>query len=91
MFTWLSNAWSSFEAWCDSWMPKVKTAVVTGLGVVGSGAAVLQQYITGMPTTTWVTTNQIAIASLVLFTLTFWLHGLTDRVTANASVPQPAA
>jgi hypothetical protein len=78
MFTWLKAKWTSFEAWCASWMPGLKTYIVTGLGALGSLAAVLQEYITGLPLSEFMTGTQIAVATAVLFSLAFWTRHLTN-------------
>lgn len=83
--TWLKDKWNAFETWVYSWMPGWKTHIVTGLGVVGSGAAVLQEYISGLPTTVFVSATQLSIASLVLFTLAFWFHNMGSRVSVPSS------
>lgn len=84
---WIETKWASFEAWVASWAPGAKTRIVSGLGVLGTAAASLQDYIsglTGLPGNV-VSGTQIATASLVLFTLAFWLRGIGDRVTARAA------
>lgn len=81
----IKNAWTSFETWVYSWMPGFKTHIVTGLGAIGSAAAVGQEYVTGLPTTTFVNATQLSIASLVLFTLAFWFHNMGSRVSVPSS------
>lgn len=85
MFTWngLKADWAAFEAWVASLMPGLKTKLVTGLGAIGSLAAVGQEYVTGLPLSEFMTGTQIAVATTVLFTLAFWLRGIGER----ASVP----
>lgn len=78
----IKDTWNKFEAWVHSWMPGFKTLITTGLGAVASGAAVLQQYIGGLPLNTFMTATQVAILSAVLFTLAFWFKGMGDRVDA---------
>lgn len=85
MLNWIKNAWDSFEAWVHSWFPGFKTYITTGLGVIGSAAAVLQQYVTGLPITHYITAETMAIASAALFTLSFWFKGMGDRVDARNS------
>ncbi len=82
---WIEDKWAKFEAWVASWMPGLKTKIVSGLGAVGGLAAYLQEYISGLPLNKFMTGTQIALASAVLFSLTFWFRGLGDRV--NARVP----
>lgn len=83
--TWVEDKWARFEAWVASWMPGLKTKVVAGLGVVGTVASQLQEYITGLPLSEFMNGTQIAIATGLLFTLTFWFRGLGDRVSARVS------
>lgn len=91
MFTWIKTAWSwikglwaKFEAWVASWAPGLKTKLISALGMLGSTAGVLQEYITGIPMDRFVSGTTVAITAAVLFTLAFWLRGLGDRVTARA-------
>lgn len=79
MFTWIKNTWDKFEAWVASWMPGFKTYTITALGAVGSAAGVLQEYITGLPLSTFMNATQITIATAVLFSLAFWFRRLADR------------
>lgn len=79
MFTWIKTQYTRFNNWMASWAPGFKTRVATGLGAVGSGAAIAQEYITGMPVNKFVTTEQLGIVTLVLFTLAFWFRGLANR------------
>lgn len=80
----LKSAWAKFEAWVASWMPGLKTHIITGLGVVGSFAGVLQEYVSGLPLSTFMTGTQVLFVTGVLFSLAFWLHGIGDRVDARA-------
>lgn len=82
----IKNAWASFEAWVAKWWPGAKTLIVTALGAIGTLAASLQDYFTGLlglPGNV-VSGTQIATFSLIMFTLAFWLRGIGDRVTARA-------
>lgn len=87
VLSWIEDKWVRFEAWMNSWAPGAKTRIVNALGAIGGAAAFLQQYITQMPLTRFVTVEQIAIGSAVLFTLSFWLRGLGDRVDARVETP----
>lgn len=79
-WSWIKDKWNKFEAWVYTWMPGFKTYIASGLGMVGSGAAVAQEYVLSMPVPTFVTAGQLSIASFVLFTLAFWFHGMGSRV-----------
>lgn len=87
IWTSIKYVWNGFEAWVYKVLPGLKTLIATGLGSLGSAAAVGQEYISGLPTTTFVNVTQLSIASLILFTLAFWFHGMGSRV----SVPSPTA
>lgn len=71
--------WTRFNAWMASLMPGLKTKLVTGLGAVGSAAAMLQGYITGLPLDKLLTATQVTTVTIVLFTLAFWFRTLTDK------------
>lgn len=79
MWSWLKAKWNSFEDWVASCMPGLKTKLVTGLGAVGSAAAMLQQYITGLPLDKLMTATQVTVVGIVLFTLAFWFRSLADK------------
>lgn len=79
----ITNAWAKFEAWVASWIPGLKTKVVAALGALGSLAALGQEYITGLPNSTFMTGTQMAMAATIMFTLAFWLRGIGDRAKAN--------
>lgn len=85
--TWstVKSIWSKFETWCASWMPGLKTYIVTALGAIGSLAATLQEYVTGLPLSTFMTGTQVAIATTVLFSLAFWFRHLSDVNAVNNS------
>jgi len=87
MFNWIKtlkesvkDKWSKFEAWVNGWFPGAKTYITTGLGVIGSAAAYLQQYVTGLPVTKYITAETMALVTAGLFTLSFWFRGLGERV-----------
>lgn len=79
MFIWIKDKWNSFETWVASWMPGFKTKTVTALGAVGFYAATLQEYITGLPLSTFMNATQITITGAVLFSLAFWFRRLADK------------
>lgn len=70
--------WTRFNLWMASLMPGLKTKLVTGLGAIGSAAAMLQGYITGLPLDKLLSATQLLVLAFVLFTLAFWFRGLTD-------------
>lgn len=78
---WLKDKWAKFEAWVHTWLPGVKTKITLGLGMLGSGAAALQEYLAKVPAVgKYLTAERIAIASFVLFTLAYWFRGMGERV-----------
>lgn len=80
----IKSTWAKFEAWVASWMPGFKTHVVAGLGAIGSFAGILQEYVSGLPLSSFMTGTEVLFLTGALFTLAFWFHGLTDRVEARA-------
>jgi hypothetical protein len=79
MWTWIKDKWNRFQNWVASWAPGLKTKIVTFLGAIGSFAAILQQWVTGIPLDKFVSGTTIVIVSAVLFTLAFWFRGLANR------------
>jgi hypothetical protein len=80
MFKWIKDKWAKFEAWVAGWAPGVKVKLISALGFIGATAGYLQEFISGVPLDKFITGTQIAIISAVLFTLTFWLRGIGQRV-----------
>ncbi len=78
MFAWISKTWTKFHNWCAKIAPGVKTFTVTFLGMFGSMAASLQEYVTGIPLTTFVTAEQALFITAGLFTIAFWTRWLTN-------------
>lgn len=85
MWSAIKNTWSKFEGWVASWMPGFKTHIVTGLGAIGSIAAAMQEYVSGLPLSTFMTATQLAIATSVLFTLAFWFHNMSARNSVSVN------
>ncbi len=88
---WIDDKWTRFEAWVASVTPGIKTKLATALGAIGSLGAVGQEYVTQMPLTKFITAEQIAITSAVLFTLAFWFRGIGDRVALRDIQASPKA
>lgn len=78
-WTWVKETWGKFNDWCATWMPGFKTKLAAGFGAIGSLAAVMQEYITGLPLDKFMTGTQVAVATAVLFSLAFWFRSLTER------------
>lgn len=77
-FVWMKNTWVKFNTWLAQFMPGWKTQIINTIGIVGAGAATLQEYVTQLPLDKFVTANQIAITGIVLMTLAFWARHLTN-------------
>ena len=91
MWTTIKNAWAKFEAWVASWMPGFKTMSVAVLGVIGNIAALGQDYLTQLTGlgSNVITGSKVAVASIVLFTLAFWLRGIGDRTASRGLAQLP--
>jgi hypothetical protein len=76
-FVWLKKQWDKLEAWLTKKAPGVKTFLVTALGAVGSWAASMQEYLSGVPLDKLVKAEQALIVTAVLFTLAFWTRRLS--------------
>ena len=81
MFNWIKNKWTAFGDWVQSWFPGFKTKFITAIGAIGSAAALLQEFVTGLPLSKFVTENQALGITLTLFALAFWFKRLSDRNT----------
>lgn len=80
MLKWIKEKWNSFQDWVSSWFPGLKTKAVVVLGALGNLAAVITEYMAGLPSLTqYVTERNLLIANVVLFTMAFWFRGLTNR------------
>ena len=75
----IKKTWNKFNGWMASWAPGLKTKLATGLGAVASTAALMQEYITGLPLDKFITGTQIAVLTTVLFTMSFWFRALANR------------
>lgn len=80
-FRWVKNGWMWFEGKVAGMAPGLKTRIAAGLGSLGSLAASMQEYMTGLPLDKFITGTQIAITTAVLFTLVFWFRRLADTNT----------
>ena len=76
---WLKDKLNKFNDWMATWAPGAKTKIASGLGAVSMFAAMMQEYISGLPLDKFITGTQVAVLSAVLFTLAFWFRGLTSR------------
>lgn len=82
MLNWIKDKWAKFEAWIYSWFPGFKTKTMLLLGTIGNGAAVFQSFVTGLPTTKYISTEVLSGVSMALYMLAFWFQGMGDRVVA---------
>lgn len=81
MIKWLKDKWNKFTDWCASIAPGLKTKTLAVIGALGSAASVLQEYVTGLPLSYFVTATQAAIITGGLFTLIFFARILTNRAS----------
>lgn len=88
MIKWFSNAWSKFETWVASWAPGFKTEFVAFLGILGNAAYLGQQYVQGLPAVPFANATVVATASVILFTLAFWLRGIGERTATSTGLAQ---
>lgn len=79
----IKSYWASFEAWVYSWFPGFKTKTMLLLGTLGNAAAVFQTFLTGLPTSKYISTEVLSGVSMALYMLAFWFQGMGDRVTAT--------
>lgn len=84
--SWLSNTWSwikdkfnRFEMWVADIAPGFKTKAVALIGIIGTTADALQEYLTGLPTEAYISAINRSIIFAVLFTLAFWFKRLADK------------
>lgn len=89
VWTWIKEQNARFEAFLVRTAPGVKTKIVTFLGMIGSGAAALQNYVTGIPVNRFVTAEQVTIVTFVLFTLAFWFKDMGTRVAIREELLSP--
>lgn len=80
----VKTTWTKFEIWVHSWFPGLKTKVTLGLGILGSGAATLQEFVGGLPVTEYVSTRTMALVATGLFVLAFWFKDMGKRVEDNS-------
>jgi len=80
MWQWIKDEWMSFETWVHSWFPGLKTRITSALGAVGSAAIVLQQFVTGLPVTKWISAELLQGVTLALFCLSFWFSNMGARI-----------
>lgn len=70
-----------FDCWVYSWLPGLKTKILTITSAVGLFAASIQDYISKLPLDQLISAKTLAIITAVVFTLAFWFHGMKDRNT----------
>lgn len=79
----ITAKWDAFECWLYSWFPGAKTKIMLALGTLGNAAALTQSFVTGLPTTKYISAEVLSGASMVLYMLAFWFQGMGDRVEAR--------
>lgn len=63
--------------WLKERMPGLKTKIVSALGAIGSLAALLQEYASGLPLSQLLGVTETLIVSAILFTLAFWFRSMS--------------
>lgn len=79
IFTWIKDKWNKFSDWCASIAPGVKTFTLAALGMLGSFGLAAQEYVSGLPLSTFVTAEKALFISAGLYTLIFITRALTNR------------
>jgi hypothetical protein len=74
VWTWIKKTALKFHNWVKKKAPGIKTATIAILGAIGSMAATMQEYISGLPLDTIVKAEYVTMATMVLFTLAFWFR-----------------
>ncbi len=77
-WAWVKKQALKFHNFMKKTAPGFKTAAVAVLGAVGSMAATLQEYISGLPLDTILKAEYVTMATMILFSMAFWF-----RVIAN--------
>ena len=60
-------------------LPGLKTRITTALGAIGSGSAVLLEYVKGAPLDQLISAKQLAVLGFVLFSLAYWFRSLSNN------------
>lgn len=71
------------EDWVHSWFPGFKTRATAALGAVSMAASAMQEYITGLPVTKYISQEALSLTAAGLFTLSFWFSNMGSRVEAR--------
>jgi len=61
-----------------TYWPGIKTRVTAGCGIIGSAAALLQNYVSGLPLDKIIDVKTVLIINVVLFSLAYWFRSLTN-------------
>ena len=83
MWSGTKELWARFEAWVASWVPGLKTKLVSLFTAVSGAAAMFAEYLKTVDLSYLVNAKTLAISMIVLGTLTFWLKGIGERVEAR--------
>jgi hypothetical protein len=68
-----------FHEWIKSIAPGVKTKTILFLGWVGSTAALMQEFVSGLPLSQIVGVTEAVIISAVLFSIAFWTNSMRAK------------
>lgn len=83
MLNTIQKYYDKFEDWVHSWWPGAKTRMTAAAGFISMVAASTQEYISGLPTTKWISQETLSIVAAVLFSLSFWFSNMGARVQAR--------
>lgn len=78
-WTWLKNKWLAFELWFNSKIPGLKIKIVNGLTAIGTIATALAAYMQQVPLERVISADKLAIALVVVTSLSFWLRNISDK------------
>lgn len=78
MINWIKKTWTKLTNWFARRAPGLKVFTLSVLGALGSFGAVAQEYVSGLPLTTFVTAQQAMLVTGGLFTLVFIARALTN-------------
>jgi hypothetical protein len=77
MWEFIKRPFVAVHEWLKARMPGLKTKLLTAMGAIGSAAALMQEYLTGIPLNQLLGVTEALIVSTVLFTLAFWARTLS--------------
>lgn len=76
---WIKNKWLMFEAWFNSKIPGIKSYIVNGLTLLATVSTAAAAYMQQVPLEKIISADKLAIALVVVTSLSFWLRGISNR------------